>query len=85
MPPLWFCIISKAAPLDRFYSPGIANLQGEKHVFFMHKTQPVPAGYAVNKSGLGGAVWVPDKIETPIMKQDRIFRTVSASIGNPSG
>ena len=30
------------------------NLQGEKHVFFMGKTQLVPAGYVVNKNGLGG-------------------------------
>ena len=30
------------------------NLQGEKHVFFMGKTQLVPAGYVVNKFGLGG-------------------------------
>ena len=30
------------------------NLQGEKHVFFMGKTQLVPAGYVVNKLGLGG-------------------------------
>ena len=42
-------------PIDRFYSPGIANLQFEKHVICMHKTQPVPAGYVVNKVGLGGA------------------------------
>ena len=32
----------------------------------MGKTQLVPAGYVVNKNGLGGAVWVPNKIETPI-------------------
>ena len=30
------------------------NLQGEKRVFFMGKTQLVPAGYVVNKNGLGG-------------------------------
>ena len=30
------------------------NLQGEKHVFFMGKTQLVPAGYVVTKNGLGG-------------------------------
>ena len=30
------------------------NLQGEKHVFFMYNTQLVPAGYVVNKLGLGG-------------------------------
>ena len=41
-------------PLNRFYSPSIVNLQGEKHVFFMGKTQLVPAGYVVNKNGLGG-------------------------------
>ena len=41
-------------PLNRFYSPHIVNLQGEKHVFFMGKTQLVPAGYVVNKNGLGG-------------------------------
>ena len=44
------------------------NLQGEKHVFFMGKTQLVPAGYVVNKVGLGGgSVWVPNKIETPML------------------
>ena len=53
-------------PLNRFYSPNIVNLQGEKHVFFMGKTQLVPAGYVVTKNGLGGSVWVPNKIETPI-------------------
>ena len=41
-------------PLNRFYSPNIVNLQGEKHVFFIGKTQLVPAGYVVNKNGLGG-------------------------------
>ena len=41
-------------PLNRFYSPNIVNLQGEKHVFFMGKTQLVPAGYVVTKNGLGG-------------------------------
>ena len=35
-------------------------------MFFMGKTQLVPAGYVVNKNGLGGSVWVPNKIETPI-------------------
>ena len=34
---------------------------------FMGKTQLVPAGYVVNKNGLGGSVWVPNKIETPIL------------------
>ena len=34
------------------------NLQGEKHVFFMGKTQLVPAGYVVTKNGLGGGVGV---------------------------
>ena len=53
-------------PLDRFYSPGIVNLQGEKHVFFMHKTEPVPAGYVVNKVGLGGGgVGPPKKLKLP--------------------
>ena len=33
------------------------NLQGEKHVFFMGKTQLVPAGYVVTKNGLGGAAY----------------------------
>ena len=33
------------------------NLQGEKHVFFIGKTQLVPAGYVVNKNGLGGAAY----------------------------
>ena len=32
----------------------------------MGKTQLVPAGYVVTKNGLGGSVWVPNKIETPI-------------------
>ena len=65
-PPLWFCIISIGRPLNRFYSPCIVNLQGEKHVFFIGKTQLVPAGYVVNKNGLGGSVWVPNKMETPM-------------------
>ena len=54
-------------PLNRFYSPNIVNLQGEKHVFFIGKTQLVPAGYVVNKNGLGGSVWVPNKIETSLL------------------
>ena len=48
------------------------NLQGEKHVFFMGKTQLVPAGYVVNKNGLGGSVWVPNKIETPISNRSNL-------------
>ena len=55
----------QAAPLNRFYSPNIVNLQGEKHVFFMGKTQLVPAGYMVNKNGLGGSVWVRIQAEPP--------------------
>ena len=47
--------------LDRFYSPSIVNLQGEKHLFFMHKTQLVLAGYVVNKDGLGGRFGSPTK------------------------
>ena len=34
----------------------------------MGKTQLVPAGYVVTKNGLGGgSVWVPNKIETPLL------------------
>ena len=53
-------------PLTCVYSPNIANLQGEKHVFFIGKKQLVPAGYVVTKNGLGGSVRVPNKIETPL-------------------
>ena len=48
-----------ASPLNRVYSPILVNLQGEKHMYFAYKTQIVPAGYVMNKLGLGGSVWVP--------------------------
>ena len=34
-------------------------------MFFIGKTQLVPAGYVVTKNALGGSVWGPNKIETP--------------------
>ena len=48
--------------LIRVYSPILANLQGENHVYFVYKTQILPAGYVVNTRGLRGSVWVPTKI-----------------------
>ena len=60
-------------PLNRVYSPSIVNLQGEKHVFFIHKTQLVPAGYVVNKLGLGGVGVGPQQNRNSHITSDGII------------
>ena len=55
-------------PNPRLVTQYCESSRRETCVFiFMHKTQLVPAGCVVNKLGLGGSVWVPNKIETPLL------------------
>ena len=61
-------------PLNRIYSPSIVNLQGEKHVFFYGEKQLVPAGYVVNKVGLGGVGVGPQQNRNSHMTNACVFR-----------